>query len=205
MKIQFKYFELNDIVPTITRIFKDLGLIAIVRFTDDVATLTVVNTDKTDEFVVFQAPFSPIQPILSKEGKQVTNDMQALGASITYMRRYLYLIAMDICVNDEIEPVIDNSTNAQNTTAATEKKAPATPEQRKEVKENLTAPDENASDLQIKGLKTVLKKLKETDPSKEEVITQIAVATSGFTQISKADCEKLVRQISQMLEETEAK
>ena len=205
MKIQFKYFELNDIVPTITRIFKDLGLIAIVRFTDDVATLTVVNTDKTDEFVVFQAPFSPIQPIMSKEGKQVINDMQALGASITYMRRYLYLIAMDICVNDEIEPVIDNNTNAQNTTVASEKKVPATPKQRKEVKENLTAPDENASDLQIKGLKTVLKKLKETDPSKEEVIAQIAVATSGFTQISKADCEKLVRQISQMLEETEAK
>lgn len=203
MQLSFKYFELKDIVPTITHIFKDLGLLAVARFTDTVATLTIVNTDNPEETIEFPVPFNQIQPIVSNAGKQVTNDMQALGSSITYMRRYLYLIAMDICVNDEIEPTIDRNTNNPSVTAsapAAEKKAPATPEQRQEVKENLTAPADNASALQIKGLKAVLKKLKDADPSKEEMIANIAVQTNGFTTISKSDCETLIQKITAMLE-----
>lgn len=197
MQLSFKYFELKDIVPTVTHIFKEVGLLAIARFTDTVATLTIVNTDNPEETIEFPVPFNQIQPIVSNAGKQVTNDMQALGSSITYMRRYLYLIAMDICVNDEIEPTIDKNTNNQG---SVEKKVPATPEQRKEVKEELTAPSENASALQIKGLKAVLKKLKNADPSKEEMIANIAVQTSGFTQITKSDCEVLIQKINAMLE-----
>lgn len=200
MQLSFKYFEMKDIVPTITHIFKDLGLLAVARFTDTVATLTIVNTDNPEETIDFPVPFNQIQPIVSNAGKQVTNDMQALGSSITYMRRYLYLIAMDICVNDEIEPSIDGNTNNQSASAPAEKKAPATPQQRQEVKQELTAPAENASALQIKGLKNVLKKLKDADPSKEEMIANIAVQTEGFTKISKSDCEALIERISAMLE-----
>lgn len=200
MQLSFKYFELKDIVPTITHIFKELGLLAVARFTDTVATLTVVNTDNPEETIDFPVPFNQIQPIVSNAGKQVTNDMQALGSSITYMRRYLYLIAMDICVNDEIEPSIDGNTNNQSASVPAEKKAPATPQQRAEVKQELTAPAENASALQIKGLKNVLKKLKDADPSKEEMIANIAVQTEGFTKISKSDCEALIERISAMLE-----
>jgi hypothetical protein len=200
MQLSFKYFELKDIVPTITHIFKKLGLLAVARFSDVVATLTIVNTDNPEETIEFPVPFNQIQPIVSNAGKQVTNDMQALGSSITYMRRYLYLIAMDICVNDEIEPSIDKDINNRSTAPAAEKKAPATPEQRQEVKENLTAPADNASALQIKGLKAVLKKLKDADPSKEELIANIAVQTKGFTEISKSDCETLIQKITAMLE-----
>jgi hypothetical protein len=199
MQLSFKYFELKDIVPTVTHIFKEMGLLAVARFTDTVATLTIINTDNPEETIDFPVPFNQIQPIVSNAGKQVTNDMQALGSSITYMRRYLYLIAMDICVNDEIEPTINKDTNNQSA-PATEKKAPATPEQRQEVKQELTAPQENATPLQIKGLKAVLKKLKEADPDKEEMIAQIAVQTEGFTSISKSDCETLIQKITAMLE-----
>ena len=198
MQLSFKYFELKDIVPTITHIFNELGLIAIDTFTDTVATLTVVNTDSPEDTIQFTMPFNQIAPIVSNAGKQVTNDMQALGSSVTYMRRYLYQIAMDICVNDEIEPTIDKDTN--NPTAAAPTHAPATPQQRQEVKQELTAPADNATDLQIKGLKAVLKKLKDADPSKEEMIAQIAIQTNGFTVISKADCEALIQRITAMLE-----
>lgn len=68
------------------------------------------------------------------------------------------------------------------------------------MKENLTAPADNASALQIKGLKAVLKKLKDADPSKEEMIANIAVQTKGFTEISKSDCETLIQKITAMLE-----
>ena len=198
MQLSFKYFELKDIVPTITHIFNELGLIAIDTFTDTVATLTVVNTDSPEDTIQFTMPFNQIAPIVSNAGKQVTNDMQALGSSVTYMRRYLYQIAMDICVNDEIEPTIDKDTN--NPTAAAPTHAPATPQQRQAVKEDLTAKDGNATALQIKGLKNVLKKLKEADPSKEEMIANIAVQTQGFTVISKSDCEAMIERITTMLE-----
>ena len=44
-------------------------------------------------------------------------------------------------------------------------------------------------------------KLLETDPTKEDFVTQIALKTNGLTEISKADCEKLVQAITAMLEE----
>ena len=195
MNVGFKYFELTDIVPSVTKIFKELGLIAIDKFTNETAYMTIVNCDAPEETIEFEAPFNQIAPIVSNAGKQVTNEMQALGSSITYMRRYLYMIAMDIVENDEIEPQITNDTPVE-----APKKAPVTPEQRQEVKQELTAPAENASTLQIKGLKAVLKKLKDKDPSKEEMIAKIAVETQGFTVISKSDCETLINRISEMLE-----
>ena len=196
MHLSFKYFELDDIVPTATRIFSEVGLIPIVNFTSDVATMTVVNTDNPEEVIPFVAPFNQIAPIVSNAGKQATNEMQALGSSITYMRRYLYMIALDICESDSFDANVGNPVTAPQSAPT----PPATPEQRQEVKQELTAPEDNATALQIKGLKNVLKKLKDADPSKEEMIAQIAVQTQGFTVISKSDCETLITRITAMLE-----
>lgn len=199
MHLSFKYFELDDIVPVATRIFSEVGLIAIVNFTSDTATMNIVNTDNPwDECIKFEAPFNQIAPIVSNTGKQATNEMQALGSSITYMRRYLYMIALDICESDSIDANAGKPVSTDP--APTDSKAPATPQQRQEVKEELTAPADNATTLQIKGLKSVLKKLKDADPTKEEMIAQIAVQTKGFTEISKSDCEALITRITAMLE-----
>lgn len=201
MHLSFKYFELDDIVPTAIRIFATVGLIPIVNFTADTATMTIVNTDNPEDSVAFIAPFNQIAPIVSNAGKQATNEMQALGSSITYMRRYLYMLALDICESDSIDANIGKQ--EAHTAPAEAPKAPATPQQRQEVKENLTAPTDNATSLQIKGLKAVLKKLKDADPSKEELIAKIAVETQGFTVISKADCEAMIERITTMLEEVQ--
>lgn len=201
MHLSFKYFELDDIVPTAIRIFATVGLIPIVNFTADTATMTIVNTDNPEDSVAFIAPFNQIAPIVSNTGKQATNEMQALGSSITYMRRYLYMLALDICESDSIDANIGKQ--EAPTAPAEAPKAPATPQQRQEVKENLTAPTDNATSLQIKGLKAVLKKLKDADPSKEELIAKIAVETQGFTVISKADCEAMIERITTMLEEVQ--
>lgn len=199
MHLAFKYFELEDIVPIAIRIFEEVGLANVVNFTADTATMTLVNTDNPEDVVTFSAPFNQLQPIISNTGKQATNEMQALGSSITYMRRYLYMIALDICEADSIDANLGAAENQKQ--GAETKKAPATAEQRKEAKEALTAPDENASDLQIQGLKNVLKKLKKADSSKDEFIAEIAVKTNGFTKISKANCETLIGKVTEMLGE----
>lgn len=197
MHLSFKYFELEDIVPTAIRIFNEVGLIPIVNFTADVATMDIINTDTPEEVIRFEAPFNQIAPIVSNAGKQATNEMQALGSSITYMRRYLYMIALDICESDSIDANIGKG----ETPSSAAPKAPATPEQRQEAKANLTDKNGNATQLQIKGLKKVLKQLKDKDPSKEEMIAKIAVETQGFTVISKTDCEAMIERITAMLNE----
>ena len=167
-------------------------------FTTDVASMMIINTDNPDDAVSFVAPFNQIKPIVSNTGKQATNEMQALGSSITYMRRYLYMLALDICESDSI----DANLGATPTPApAAEAKAPATPVQRQEIKAQITAPAEQASNLQIQGLKNVMKKLLEVNPDKKDMVNGIAVQTNGFTNLTKKDCEDLIQGITAMLQE----
>lgn len=197
MHLAFKYFELDDIVPVATKIFARIGLLPMVNFIEGNAVMSIVNTDKVDEVISFTAPFNQLDPIVSKEGKTATNVMQALGSSITYMRRYLYMMAMDICEADSIDANIGSGDTTQPT--PTKSTVPTTPSQRSEIKDKLTGTKDQASELQIKSLKSVLKKLKEADPSKEEMIGKIAIQTKSFTDISKSDCEKLIQKITGLL------
>lgn len=202
MQLAFKYFELDDIVPIATKIFEEVGLISLVSFEGEYAKMTIVDTDNPESGTTFTVPFKPIEPIISNSGKQVTNEMQALGSSITYIRRYLYMIALDICEPDGIDGAI-TTPNATQPTQPTPVVAP-TPAPTINVaptEKPLTDASGNASEIQIKQLKTVLKQLKDADPTKEEMITKIAIETKGFTVISKADCEKLTLGILKMLDE----
>ena len=199
MQLAFKYFELDDIVPVATKIFEEVGLISIVNFTSDTATMTIINTDNGEDNVAFTTPFTTLEPIVSNTGKKATNEMQALGSSITYMRRYLYMIALDICEPDNIEPALGTAPVVPTPTVAAPAPKATIPVVTQE--KPLTSGNGNASETQVRQLKDLLIKLKEKDPSKEEMIAQIAVQTQGFTAISKADCETLVIKIGDMLNE----
>lgn len=188
MHLKFTYFELEDIVPVATPIFAELGLLPLVNFTDEAATMTVVNVDEPSEIIQFTSPMRNI------EGNAATNAVQALGASETYQRRYLYMAALDITESD----TLDGTAGAPAPAPAP--KAPPTPEQREAVKKELTNAEGNASDLQIKQLKNALTQLRSKDPSKEEWIAQVAIATQGFTKMTKTDCENILTKVSEMLE-----
>ena len=208
-QLSFKYFELDDIVPIVTKIFEDVGLISLVSFEEEKAVMRILNTDNPDEVASFTTPFKPLTPIISNSGKQATNEMQALGSSITYMRRYLYMIALDICEPDDVEPSLGTTHNesapvvapvvAPNPTPAVAP-APINLAPTTEGKP-LTDANGNASETQIKQLKAVLKTLRESDPTSEEFIADVAVKTKGFTVISKKDCETLIVAIGEKLKE----
>ena len=196
MQLAFKYFELDDIVPVATKIFEEVGLISVVNFTAETATLTIVNTDNAEESVSFTAP------MVISEGNKAVTPVQALGATITYFRRYLYMMALDICEPDGIDSMGATPTVATPTVAApTPAPAPKATIPVVTQEKPLTSGNGNASETQVRQLKDLLIKLKEKDPSKEEMIAQIAVQTQGFTAISKADCEALVIKIGEMLNE----
>ena len=201
MHLAFKYFELDDIVPIATKIFDEVGLISIVSFGENSATMNILNVDNPEESVTFTTP------LVQLSENKGTNAVQAFGSTVTYYRRYLYMIALDICEPDEIDAGLKNNpTPAPTVTPApvatpVVKPTPAPINLAPATDKPLTNADGNASDIQIKQLKEVLSKLKAADPSKEEMIMKIAIETKGFAIISKADCEALTVKIGEMLKE----
>ena len=195
MKMSYKYFELQDIVPVALPIFQKVGLLPVTTFSNDEATMSLINVDDPSDYINFTSPMREIEAIISsKTGGEVTNAIQRLGSVETYQRRYLYMIALDIVESDSIEPQ-----TGDNTPPTPKPTAPATPQQRQEVTKTLTDANGNATELQIKGLKTALAKLMEVDPSKEDMVAQIAMQTDGLTKISKTDCEELIKRVTGML------
>lgn len=198
MTLSFRYFELDDIIPIATPIFMELGLLPVVTFTEEYATMSVVNVDDPGDRVEF---FSPMRVPESNRG---TNPVMALGSAHTYLRRYLYMIALDICEPDSINPLAGRlDENEEDTSAPSPatpaRKAPVSSAGRREAAQQLTAPDDNASPLQIRQLKNILIQLREADPANDELAAKIAEQTVGFTRISKVECEKLIAALSERI------
>lgn len=214
MHLEFKYFELEDIVPPAIRIFARVGLTTTTEFTETHAMMFVFNTDNMDEApMIFSIPYREVKPIISNQGKEVTNPMQALGSSVTYLRRYLWQVVLDITEPDDIDANLgsDNFTDDDNNEFAEEaaaaapekkerkKKAPATTSERQKAKEELTQADGNADEEQINTLKTLCKTLMEKDEDQEEFVQQIAMKTDGFTNIAASACTELCKNLSEII------
>ena len=198
MSLSFKYFELDDIVPVALPIFSEVGLVPVVNFTNEVATMTLVNVDDPNDRIDFTSPMR------EPEVNRGTNPVMALGSAHTYLRRYLYMIALDICEPDTINAqagttTTDDGDDTPAPPAPPVRKPTVTAGERKDIANNLANADGNASELQIKQLKNVLIKLREADPANEALVQKIAEQTVGFTQISKSDCEKLITGLSERL------
>lgn len=92
----YKYYELKDISPVINAFLLKYSLTTIITFTNEKATLTLINCDKPDERIEFESPMREIE-------MKGLNSMQTLGGIQTYQRRYLYMLVFDIVENDIIE------------------------------------------------------------------------------------------------------
>ena len=102
----FKYFELGDFLPSINKIFDELKLSSFINFTKEEAKLIIINSEKIDETIEFTCPVVD----LTLKG---ANAIQNLGGTQTYLRRYLYINALEIVEDDEFDAVIgrDNKDN----------------------------------------------------------------------------------------------
>lgn len=102
----YEYFELHDFLPTVQTIFGDTGLSGVFRCDADTASLTIYNNEKPEESVVFTAPMAAAE-------LKGCHPVQNLGASISYLRRYLYVNAMEIVEHD----ALDATTGSQSVKA----------------------------------------------------------------------------------------
>ena len=190
MSLEYNYFELADIVPVALPIFKEVGLLPLFNCDRETAILMIVDIDDPASEITFSMPYNQL------EGNRGTNSMQALGASQTYLRRYLYMAALDIIENDQIDNKAGEKEPEPKPIAP-----PASPKRREAVAKELTNPEAPADQLQIKQLKKLLKELKEKDPGKKDFIAQVAVETKSFTELSKSVCAEFITQVGDMLKE----
>lgn len=97
---KYSYFELEDFLPTVQNIFHKLGLCGIVSFTKEKATLTIIDVDG-DGCLEVSSPMADAQ-------LKAATPVQNLGAVHTYLRRYLWVTAMEIVEHDALDSTVQD-------------------------------------------------------------------------------------------------
>lgn len=91
----YKYFELGDFLPEVNNIFAKLGLCQTLEFDKELATVRIFDRD-TGGQIKFTCP-------MASANLKGCHEVQNLGASITYITRYLLVMALAICEHDAID------------------------------------------------------------------------------------------------------
>lgn len=115
----FKYFELSEILPVVTKVNADLKIFSAFSFLRDTATLEIVNTEKPEEKVTFSFAYSPDGAKL-KACHQIQNE----GAVQTYIKRYLYQNAYEIAEADQLDASVGRDEPKQKQAKQTPAEAP---------------------------------------------------------------------------------
>jgi hypothetical protein len=92
----YKYFELGDFIVPALSIFDEVGLTSIISFGKESADMRIINTDKPEEIIVIESP-------MSEANLKGCHPVQNLGAVQTYIRRYLWVAALEIVEHDALD------------------------------------------------------------------------------------------------------
>lgn len=95
----YSYFELSDFLPVVQEIFDDFGLCGIVSFGKEEASLTIVDIENPTDRIVIASP-------MSSAALKGCHEVQNLGAVQTYLRRYLWVTAMEIVEHDALDATL---------------------------------------------------------------------------------------------------
>lgn len=98
---KYTYYELEDFLPAIQDLCEKHKMVATISFTNEYATLTLVDSEKLEDKICFTSP------MVKSEMKGMTN-IQTLGATQTYQRRYLYMTAFEIVEVDGTDKVSED-------------------------------------------------------------------------------------------------
>lgn len=202
---EFQYFELSDIVPSATKLLEENKLLFLVSLDNNQAMGKLINTENSEQTIEITVPFTPI----AEPKTYRMNEIQATGAAITYMRRYLYMLLLDIVEQDTVNAAIgkdEKKTKSNNVPSAPPDKPRKTIKeaQREDIKAAVTAASEAATELQINGLRIALKDLRKQNPDEENFIQGIVAESECFAKITKEQCEKWIQETCEKLKKGEA-
>jgi hypothetical protein len=94
----YNYFELGDFLPVVQEIFLELGLCGYITYTAESARLTIIDTADGSEMM--------IETPMSEANLKGAHPIQNLGAVQTYLRRYLWVTAMEIVEHDALDATL---------------------------------------------------------------------------------------------------
>ena len=106
----YKYFELGDFLPTIQTICNEVGICGHITFYTDIAVLTVTDMNDATQFIEFKCP-------MSTAALKGCHEVQNMGATLTYIRRYLWTNAFEIVEHDAIDSSAGAVINMKDTKA----------------------------------------------------------------------------------------
>ncbi len=106
----YRYFELGDFLPAVNTLFDVYGLAYSLQFDREMATMFIIDVD-TGSSIKFTCPME--QAILKG-----CMPVQNLGASITYITRYLLVMALAISEHDAVDA--SEPTKEKKTISATD-------------------------------------------------------------------------------------
>ena len=92
----YYYFELGDFIVPALGIFHQVGLASIIKFGKEMAEMHIVNLEKPDDVIVISSP-------MSEAHLKGMHPVQNLGAVQTYIRRYLWVAALEIVEHDALD------------------------------------------------------------------------------------------------------
>ena len=92
----YTYYELGDFLPTINKLCEENKLIPVTSFTNELATLTIIDAEKPEDTITFTSPMADA----SLKG---CHAIQNMGAVETYQRRYLMMLAFEIVEGDALD------------------------------------------------------------------------------------------------------
>jgi hypothetical protein len=112
----YEYFELGDFLPTAHDVFRIAGLCGIFSLDDSSATLRIHDVDSGDQITFF----TPTVMAHNPKGQPI----QDLGSTHTYLRRYLWLMALELTENDQVDalPPAETPREVQQVAPKAEKK-----------------------------------------------------------------------------------
>lgn len=102
----YKYFELGDFLPAIQTIFAECGLCGVISYGKGEAWLTITDMEDGSSIVIC----SP----MSSAALKGCHEVQNLGAVQTYIRRYLWVTAMEIVEHDVLDSTTGKKDNEQD-------------------------------------------------------------------------------------------
>jgi hypothetical protein len=100
----FKYFELGDFLPTVNSIFFELNLCSVFSIENNEAVMRIIDTEFGGT-IFFRSPVvDAVSRVTIDAGK--SPPIQALGSQHTYLRRYLFLNALEITEHDAVDATL---------------------------------------------------------------------------------------------------
>ena len=236
--LNFKYFELSDFLPTINKLATEHGFFTRFSIDGERAELLIINVDDANDYASFYVSISDclksqeafnnavISATLSTAEAREYRDskdlkalnvqaIQDLGKNITYLRRYLLMIAFEICEVDALDAALGAPERPQRSakkpegkTTSTPQNAPEKPAEKRQEQSNAPAPsaptkpqNDKLNALNRELIKQAWIKARNAGYTNEEVEDMIGMKSADITD---AGADKVIVKIEKQLAMDEA-